>query len=48
VDDIHKEMAFEIGVSDDIGPAPVPTPEQLDLLRIRIDPGGVYVRRATA
>jgi glutaconate CoA-transferase subunit B len=48
VDDIRREVAFEIGVADDLAPAPRPTLEQLNLLRVRIDPEGVYVKRATA
>ncbi|MGQ9368323.1 CoA-transferase subunit beta [Azospirillum sp. ST 5-10] len=46
VDDVRREVAFEIGVSERLGEAPVPSAEQLRLLRTAIDPDGVYVGRA--
>jgi glutaconate CoA-transferase, subunit B len=43
VDDVQQATGFQLVVPDDVPDTAAPTPEELHILRTRIDPEGVYL-----
>jgi len=44
VDDIVAATGFELTVPDDVGETRLPTPEELDAIRVVLDPGSLRDR----
>ena len=45
LNDLQENTGFELLISDVVGETPVPTVQQLRLLREEIDPDGIYISR---
>lgn len=48
VDEVRERTGFPIAVADGVGETPAPTPEELELLRTRVDTRGVLRAAASA
>ena len=46
-EEVRENTGFEVDFSEKVGATPLPTAEELRLLRETIDPGHVYIGRAT-
>ena len=46
LDDVRENTGFDLLTAERIEETPIPTPEQLRLLREEIDPDGIYISRA--
>jgi glutaconate CoA-transferase subunit B len=43
VEQVVQNTGFDLLVSDDVGQTPIPTDEQISLIRERVDPDGMLL-----
>jgi glutaconate CoA-transferase, subunit B len=44
LDDIRANMGWDVRLADEVGETPVPSEQELSLIRDELDPGGIYTK----